>query len=206
MRLGRIELGGLRASGLPAAQANGQPTTYEQIFQSTRAGLHITAAVNQIAPTTQALTANTLRAFPWKLDRFATISAIRSEVTTLVAATSYRIGIYSDNNTYPGTLLAGSDTGAYDSSTTGVKVGTFSGSIAPPLFWIVIHSNGAPTMRSIPVAGIANVLGNQGSIGTNSTFTCWTIAQTFGALPSTFPTGATLIANVPAPIVQLLTV
>lgn len=176
----------------------------QEISQSTRAGLWINAAVNQIAPTTLALTANTLRAFPWELKRAATISTIRSEVSTLVAATSYRIGVYTDNNSYPGTLISGSDTGAYDSSTIGTKSGVFAGAVAPPLIWIVINANGAPTLRSIPVSAIANVLGSQGSFGTNSTFTCWSIAQAFGPLPSTFPAGAGLVANLIAPLVTLL--
>jgi hypothetical protein len=172
---------------------------------TTRAGLWINAAVNQAAPTTQILAANTLRAFPWELKRAATISAIRSEVANLIAATTYRVGIYTDNNSYPGNLITGSDTGAYDSSTVGVKPGVFAGAVAPPSIWIVINANGTPTLRSIPVSAIANVLGCQGNIGANSTFTCWSIAQAFGPLPLTFPAGASLLANIPSPLVTLFT-
>jgi hypothetical protein len=172
----------------------------------TRSGLWISLAVNQNPPITNAIVPNTLRAFPWVLSRSAVVSTIRSEVFTLAAATGYRLGVYTDNSTYPNKLIAGSDTGIYDSSTVGVKSGSFSATLAPALYWVVINANGAPLLRSTPTAAIANVLGNQGNIGSNSAFTCWSIAQAFAALPPTFPTGASLIANVSAPVVQFFTI
>jgi hypothetical protein len=173
---------------------------------TTRPGLWIHSGTTQIATGTQALTANTLRAFPWVLSRVANVSTIRSEVTIAVAATSYRVGIYTDNNMYPGTLISGSDTGVFDSGTTGLKSGSFSTTILPQLIWVVIHSSGTPTLRSIPVSSIPNILGSQASLGTNSTITAWSISQAFGALPTTFPAGATITSNLPAPLVLLNTV
>jgi hypothetical protein len=186
------------------------PNTYQiqEVQRPVRSGLHLTAAVTDIAPTPQALTANTLRAFPWFFKYAATLASIRSEVSTLVAGSTYRLGIYADDGSaYPGELIAGSDTGAFGSATVGPKTANFASAIAlqPSWIWVVVCSSGAPALRSIPVAAIENLLGVQGNIGTNSMLTGWTISQAFGPLPSTFPAGATLLANTPAPLVGLTT-
>lgn len=175
----------------------------QEIVQPVRSGLQITAACNQLAPGTQALSANVLRAFPWRVKNSVTLSSLRSEVTTLVAATTYRLGIYADNGSaYPGTLVTNSDTGTFDGATAGVKTASFASALLlrPGWYWIAVNSNGAPTLRALSVGAIENLLGVQGALGTNSTFTGWTIAQTFAALPSAFPASATLLANTLAPL------
>jgi hypothetical protein len=202
---------GNRIGGLPQAITNGQPVTFEQIpgLRAERPGLIITAAATQFTPTTAAQVANTLRAFPWEVKRSATINSIRTEVSTLLAATSYRIGIYSDTNSYPSALLAGSDAQVYDASTAGLKTGTPTPNFSiagGTLIWVVINANGGFSGRAFPVGAASNVLGVLGTLGSSSCFTGWSIAQAFGALPATFPTGATLIANVTPIIVALQTV
>jgi hypothetical protein len=180
----------------------------QEVLNPIRSGLQICAAVNQLAPGTQALTANVLRAFPWRLKSAVTLGAIRSEVSTLVAATTYRLGLYADNGAaYPGSLITNSDTGTFDAATGGVKTASFTAAIVlqPGWYWVAVNSNGAPTLRSIAVGAIENLLGVQGSLGTNSTFTGWTIAQTYAALPSVFPAGATLLVNTLAPLAAFTT-
>jgi hypothetical protein len=202
---------GGRIDGLAPAITNGQPVTFEQIpsLRAERPGLIITAAATQFTPTTVAQVANTLRAFPWEVKRSATINSIRSEVTTLLAATSYRLGIYSDTNSYPNALLTGSDAQVYDASIAGIKTGTPTANfpiVAGTLIWFVINANGAFSGRALPVSSVPNVLGSQGNLGSTSCFTGWSIAQAFGALPATFPAGAALLANVAPIIVGLQTV
>jgi hypothetical protein len=198
---------GGRIDGLQPSLTSGQPVLHEQVFLASRATIWVTAAVNQIAPTATAQSANSLRAFPWEVKRSSTISTIRSEVSTLLAATTYRIGLYSDNNVYPGTLLSGTDVALYDASTTGVKSGTLPANItisAGSLIWVAINTTGAFSARCIPTSAISNVLGVVGNLGTNSSYTGWSFAQTFGAMPNTFPAGASLLPNINAPLVALL--
>jgi hypothetical protein len=186
------------------------PNTYKllEVERPIRSGLYLTAAATQIAPGTQVLAANTLRAFPWHLKSSATFVGLRSEVSTLVAATTYRLGIYADNGSaYPGDLITGSDIGDFASATAGLKTATFGTQInlQSGWYWVAVTSNGGPTLRSIPVAAIENLLGVQGSLGSGSSFTGWTIARAFGPLPSTFPAGAALLSNTPAPLVGFTT-
>jgi hypothetical protein len=197
---------GAGINGLAPAIASGQPTTYEQVLQPRRAGLFITPAATQYAPTTATQAANSLRAWPFKLDGYRNFAGIRSEVGTLLAGANYRMGLYSDNGlAYPGARLTNSDNGDISAAIVGLK--NFSQTITAPTEWIwaVFHFSAAISMRAIPVASLETLLGVQGNGGANHCFTAWAIAQAFGPLPATFPVGATLLANTPCPWVALTT-
>jgi hypothetical protein len=167
-----------------------------------RSGIDLTIACNQLAPTTGAQTANSLRVFPWKVHRAVTLTAVRAEVTTLIAATTFRLGIYADNGSaYPGALVAGSDVTTLDSAATGVKVNTFASAItlSPGLYWVAINNSGAPTLRAVGLGAIENVLGAAVSMGANLAITGWSVTQPYAALPSAFPVNATILLNTVAP-------
>jgi hypothetical protein len=206
---------GDQLGGLAAAIANGQAVTFEQIpiARPERPSLWITAAANQLSPGTATQVANTLRAFPWEVKRNATIATLRSEVSTLLAATSYRLALYADsaapNNSYPGALIAGTDAALYDASTAGVKPGVLASAIsvtAGTIVWVAINCNGAFTARALLPGAIPSVLGMPAAMNNISTLTCWSIAQAFGAMPATFPAGATVTSNISAPYVIMQTV
>jgi hypothetical protein len=193
-------------NGLAPAIASGQPTTYEQVLQPRRAGLFITPSAVQYVPTTATQAANSLRAWPFKLDGYRNFAGIRSEVGTLLAGANYRMGLYSDNGSaYPGALLANSDNGDISAATAGLK--NFTQTITAPTEWIwaVFNSSAAISMRAIPVSALEALLGAQGNGGANHCFTAWAIAQAFGPLPATFPAGATLQANATCPWIALTT-
>jgi hypothetical protein len=163
-----------------------------------RSGLDLSIANNQSTLVPTAQVAANLRAFPWLLRRPVTIIAMRSEVTTLIATSTYRLGIYADNGSaYPGALVTNSDVGAIDSSTAGVKVSTFASliTLSPGLYWSAINCSAAPTLRSIPVGAIENILGCAPTGGNTAPFTGWSIAQTYAALPVIFPAGAGLLTS-----------
>lgn len=196
-------------SGLLPAIAPGQPVTYEQIILPTRPSLRLTIAQVQLPPTTIIQTANTLRAWPWVVKRRITFREIRQEVTVLIAGALFRVGLYTDDGSaFPGTLIAGTDIGTYDASTTGVKSNTASANVvvAPGTYWLAANNSAAPTFRMVQVGAIANVLGAASNGNTNSQYTGWTIAQTFGPLPQTFPAGATLLSNTAAPWTMFTTI
>jgi hypothetical protein len=168
-----------------------------------RSGTVITIAVNEIAPGTQSITPNTLRASPWELKRPITISQIRQEISTAgVAGSTLRLGLYADDviGGYPGQLVANSDTGVLDTATTGVRLYDPTDFLLQPgLYWLVINCNNTCTIRAIPSAGIAPVLGVNPAGGTNSHYTCWSVASAYGPMPATFPAGAARTANTNAP-------
>lgn len=197
-----------RIEGLSPAIANGQTATYEQIIRPTRPSIRLTISQVQIAPGNQSLAANTLRAFPWELKSRILVSELRQEVTTLIAATTFRLALYADNGSaYPGAIIPNTDLGTYDSATTGVKILIPPSPVVltPGYYWLVVNSNGAPTLRSVPVGAIVNLLGFQAGGGTNSQHTGWFIAQAYGAMPANFPAGAALLSNIAAPLTLFTT-
>ncbi len=191
------------SSGTIVLQNNGRIT--ELAFPQ-RAGLFITPASTPYTPTTRSQASNVLRAWPMRLNGYRNFAGIRSEVTTLGAGATYRTSIYSDNgSSYPGSLLANSDTGAFDASTVGLKSALSVITATTEWVWVAVNFSVAATMRAIPVSAGEPLLGVQGNGGTNHCFTGWSISQPFGPMPATFPSGATLLANTGSPWVALTT-
>jgi hypothetical protein len=165
---------------------------------------YYSAAINQSAPTTLALTVNTLRAYPYVVTTPLTLDQLITEVSTAVASSTYRVALYADTGaTYPGALIASTDAAQYSGASTGVQTGTPPGSItlSRGLYWIAVNSGVACTLRAIPTAAIAPTLGWSATLGASGNGTGYTVAQTFGAMPSTFPAGATVLNNTAAPLV-----
>lgn len=148
-----------------------------------------------VALTTKALVANRIYAMPYVApDRGGTIDELEVYVTTGVAATNLRIGIYenlSEAGLYPGALLI--DGGAFTSTTSSQKrTASISQALTPgELYWFSVLSDGAPTIRGGSTNQASHLLGTASSA--NTTYTTHLYANlTYAALPSTFPTaGAT---------------
>ena len=68
----------------------------------------------------------------------------------------------------------------------------------PGSYFLAINNSGAPTLRTIPITGLSAALGYLPTGGANSFTTGWAVASAFGALPATYPAGATL-SNFAAP-------
>jgi hypothetical protein len=160
-------------------------------------------AITAVALGNLVLTTAVLRASPFIVSRRMTINEVRSEVTTTLAG-SYRVGIYNDDgNCYPSTLIAGTDTGEFDSGSGTIKNNNISPSVIlePGLYWIAYACSSASTLRSVGVGGIPNVLGMGTSLGANSQSTGWSVAFVYAALPTPFPAGATVFNNTACPLV-----
>jgi hypothetical protein len=103
------------------------------------------------AYTTKTLAANILYYQPFIVSGTSaiTVSAVGLNVSTLVASTSIRIGIYAaDNNLQPTTLMV--DAGTVSSATTGWKTITgLSTSLTPGSYVFAYVSNGAPVVSSL---------------------------------------------------------
>lgn len=140
-----------------------------------------------------ALGANYLRAMPMFFDRACTATSMAIYISTAVASSTVRLGIYADDGAgAPGTLVI--DAGTVDSSTTGVKSPTtFSASLTTGLYWLVAVQQGgaspvswnrdnADGMGGFIFASPVTNLAQYGS------YNCYLLStSTSGALPSTAP-------------------
>lgn len=136
--------------------------------------------------TTQLSVDGQVRAAPILIVDSITVDRITCEVTTAVAATAVRLGIYSDSVTrpgYPGALVL--DAGTVDSTSTGVKEITISQALSPGVYWLVgVAQGGAPTLRGDNAPFLP--LGGYGESNASTAKRCWIQTGVAGALPATF--------------------
>lgn len=140
------------------------------------------------ATQTLLLAANELRAFPVFVSKNQQLfDRVGVEVSTAVAATNIRFGLYKDNSGYPGERLLAS--GSVSSATTGLKEVTTSLRLAFGVVWLAVLSDGAPTLRANTQShGLGMPVQTGTGIATN-----WLVSgQPFATLPTTFPAGGTL--------------
>lgn len=158
----------------------------------TQSGKYITGAVQGYSVSTNALAANTLRAYPIVISKTLTITEIVTNISTNVGATVFRVGLYTDNGScYPNQLVSGSDAAEYDSSTMGNKSsGVISVVLTPGLYWVAINSNGAPTTRAISSVAIQSIIPHDANGASTDGYTRYAVTQAYGVMPSTFPAGA----------------
>lgn len=146
----------------------------------------------QASLTGVAISSGTLYAMPWVSPRGGTLDRIAFE-NTVTNGGAVRLGIYaatSATNIYPGALVLESEFAAVMGS-TGAHANTISTVLTPStLYWVVLLGSTTPTLRFVPSTGIRNVLGLPSTLGATAR-SALSPAQTYGALPSTFPAGAT---------------
>lgn len=155
-----------------------------------------------VALSTLALVANRGYAVPFVAPaRGGTIDEIEVYVTTGVAATNVRFGIYSNlgaTDLYPGTLVL--DCGAFTSTASSTKrTASISQALTPgALYWLVVVSDGAPTIRAGSTNQAGPILGTASSA--NTTYTTHLYATlTYGSLPTPFPTSGATAATAAFP-------
>lgn len=88
---------------------------------------------------------------PWIVPRSMTINRIGIHVTTAVAGTNIRIGIYNAANDLPTTLLA--DLGSVATTATGVVELTISQALTPGLVFLAVAKQG--TVGAVSLYGLA---------------------------------------------------
>lgn len=125
-----------------------------------------------------------------------TVTKLHLEVTTLEANKKFRIGVYSDSNGRPGTLLAGSDELTTDSTGDKASAAISGGLVlAPGGYWIAmvgswataqIRSQGTTAGRKETMANETAAAGIQ---------TGRSVAFPYAALPATHPGGTAQITT-----------
>ena len=155
---------------------------------------------NALLTSTTTPATNTLWAMPFVVSKVTKFDTISFEVTTLIAAKSARVGIYSDNgNCYPGALIF--DSGAVSVATTGVKDTTITAGLQvlmPGLYWLTWETDSTVTLQIRILPGAGTCIGFGGipnTMGTTSPGFAYSVAHTFGALPNPYTAAATLITT-----------
>lgn len=154
------------------------------------------------ATATQTVVAATMYALPLIVAKTLTIDSVAIQVVASGAGSAAEVGIYYDNgNMYPGALLQ--DFGSQATTGTGVK--TYSTglplTVQPGLYWLAfVCSATAPTISGYPVGVLLPLLGTT-SVLTAAQGVGWSVAQAYGALPSTFTAGGAVITAAPLPSV-----
>ncbi len=154
---------------------------------------YIAGLVNGTALTTVAFVANRLYAYPFIASVPTTINDIGVNVSTAVASSLVRLGVYNDNgNLYPNALLV--DAGTVSSAAIAFVSVAISGTLKlrPGLYWLVAVSGHAPTVRAPALGSSIPILGTDNVAGTTATGIGWDAAHTMGVLPSTYPASATV--------------
>lgn len=164
------------------------------------AGQYIYTCSPGVTASTQ-LANQTLRLYPWVVEKTMTIDRIGFEIATAgQAASKYRVGIYSDDgNCYPGALLLDAGQGAADVATT-VPLTVSATVLQPGLYWIGgVPQSAATTAPFLRCASnwTPPVNPGQGTSPPVSAFFGFSEASVTGALPSTFTTTRTIIASIP---------
>lgn len=157
-------------------------------------GSYLYGNIVAIAQSTIATVANRLEYYPYCPSRDVTIDELALEVTTAVAATNARLGVYdSTSGGIPGNLLTGAGT-LLDCSTAGVKTSAVLPTVtlkAGIQYWLAVLSSGTQTYRGIPLAGLTPL-----PVASGTPNTCYRQTQTFASgLPST-ASGLTFSSNI----------
>lgn len=136
-----------------------------------------------------------VRAGPIWLPAKCTLDRIGINVPGAGAAgAKARVGLYDDDgNCYPNDLLE--DGGEVDCTGTGDLLATISQEVEAGLYWVVINTNDS----TIDLDCINTVMADSLLGGSDPQYHGWIKAAAYGALPSTFPSGATQHYLVPYP-------
>ena len=162
------------------------------LLQILRTGQYLSTFAGISSSATIALEAGKLYALPFVVVRTMTMDRLAINVQTLASSKSCRLGIYNDGtNLYPGTRLL--DAGEVSVNTTGLKEATISQQLTKGIYWLVCLSEGIPTVYRVAVA-TGSILGLTATDPT--TFNAgWSVSQTYGALPASFPAGGGLVLS-----------
>lgn len=162
----------------------------KNLFELIRIGQYFWA-LPYSASTTKIMTADTIYAYPFLVARAMTIDRLAVEVTTGASGKIIRLGIYANGtNLYPGALVK--DAGTVSATTAAVVAATISQALTKGLYWLVLVSDGTPTLRSM--RPVWNPLGQDaGAGGIAYSNKGWEKASVgSGALAASFVSGATL--------------
>lgn len=144
---------------------------------------------------------NRLYAMPFFVSQPCTLVQLAVNVTTAGASSGVRVGVYrsaAENDIYPGALLV--ESGEMDTSSTGVKTSTVNQALTPNRWhwYAFLCKASAPA-----VTGVSTYSSGMGVDTAFAYANNLYVAQTYGALPSTFPANPTWNTSATFPVVAL---
>jgi len=132
--------------------------------------------------------AQRLHAVPIQITRPVTVTKLGIFVSVVcsVANSNARLGIYSNNNGVPGSLIV--DGGEVDVSVgTGAKEVTISTSLAPAWYWLAVNFEDVTSLTILTHATSSFVNGDFGVTAPDAGVSCVRVVSAYGALPAAFP-------------------
>lgn len=111
-------------------------------------------------------------------------------ITTLAGAGKARGGIYSDSLGYPDQLISGSDAAEFDTSTTGAKTTTIALTLPAGFYWYTYQFNNSTNLVEGTSFEAAQLTIGESDPHSTGRPTAWRVAGTYGAMPASFPGGA----------------
>lgn len=152
---------------------------------------------------TLAISSNTLYAMLFPVGMRTTFTRIAIDVTA-TAVGNARLGIYAADGTggVPGTLVLDAGTVSVDTS-TGVKQVTISQTLDPGFYWTTVVSDVTPTLRAILNTN-GPYVASVGVAAPGTGDTQYSIAHTYGALPTPFGSGSWAAANIPMVMLRVV--
>ena len=176
-----------------------QNATYslDSVYQAGTASIEswYPAGISGSAPamTTLALTTARLYAIPFYISQQKTLDRLGFYINTKITSSTAHIGIYKSsgsNSLYPTSLVY--DSGALSTGTVGIMSTSISQALTPGLYWFVIFPSSNPTVNAFAATAACAIFGYPNSLN-GTAQTGLYVAATYGALPATFPTGATAL-------------
>lgn len=161
-------------------------------------GAYISNVITAAALITVTGTAGRCWLTPFISARNVTVARLGMEVTTLLAASTSKVAVYSDVNGIPTALLAGGVT-SLDNSTIGLKEETVSFTFqAGVVYWIAIATSSTQVVRG---AAVANWMPLSVNSANGSPFNCRLGTLTGMVMPATF--GSTNLSGTTSPVIRM---
>ena len=136
-----------------------------------------------------AFAADTIFAWPFTLPRKVTLDRIGAKPQLVGAGGLFRIGIYRDSGAYPAALVL--DAGEMTTDAATYKETTINTTLNPNILWGAFIKN---TLASNFMSNIGTwhgpIVGAAAADPSTAYFIGYSKAQTYGALPDPFPSGA----------------
>ena len=148
--------------------------------------------------TATAIVADRLYAMPFVTAKAHKVTQMGIYVSTGVADTLARLGIYQDDGAlYPGALVL--DAGTIATTATAYREITGLTQMLAPntLYWRVLVGNGVPTLNWENTGDISGILGSANATP-GGMCSGYYVAFTYAVLPATFPASATIAQSGPA--------
>jgi hypothetical protein len=190
--------------GDPGERGSTGPAAPHIIPPDAAAGIFLSSATNGTAQITAQGAANRIEFTPFIPSRDITIDQLSIEVTTLIAASTARVGIYGSTGAgIPGELLTGQGS-LLDCGTAGAKVSNISGGIvlsAGVTYWLALHFSSTQAVRALAVGSLLALsipqTGTTQNVGRRGT------ATFASGLPATAPAAPLVSASMPRVALRL---